>query len=67
MSMDAGTKLQTTDEDMGDLNIPSPHAQYEQPPSTPYNTEWLAPSGLPPTLGNNRRVDVFIDTITFPL
>ncbi len=39
ISMDAGTKLQTTDEDIEDLNPPSPHAQYDQPSSPPHNTD----------------------------
>ena len=30
ISMDAGTKLHTTNEDIDDLNTPSPYAQYDQ-------------------------------------
>ena len=65
--MDAGTELQSTDEDMNDLKLPFPHAQYDQPLSPPHNTEWLAPPGPPPTLRRNRRVDVSIDTKTLSM
>jgi hypothetical protein len=38
VSMDAGTNLQTTDEDIDDLNTPFPHAQHDQPSFQPRNT-----------------------------
>ena len=64
--MDAGTKHQTTDEDTSDLNTPPPHTQDDLTPSSSHDTEWLAPTGLPPTLHRNRRVNVPIDTKTLP-
>jgi len=65
--MDARTKLQTIEEDIADLNIPSPHAQYDQQSPPPHDTEWLAPSGHPHMLHKNRRVNVSIDTKTLPV
>ena len=38
ISMDSGTKLQTTDEDIDDLNISSSHTQLEQPSPPSCNT-----------------------------
>jgi len=46
--MDAGTKHQTTDEDIDDRNTLFPDAQYDQPSQPPHNTEWLAPPGHHP-------------------
>jgi hypothetical protein len=65
--MDAGTKHQTTDEDIHDLNTPTSHAQYEQPSPPPHNTVGIAPPKRPPTLRKNRKVDVSIDTKTLPM
>jgi hypothetical protein len=38
ISMDAGTTLQTTDEEIDDLNTPFPRAHYDQPSTLPHNT-----------------------------
>ena len=62
ITMDAGTKHQTTDEDLSELNTSSPHTQNDLTPSTSHGTEWLASARPPPTLHRNRRANVAIDT-----
>jgi hypothetical protein len=65
--MDAGTKHQTTDEDISDLSTPSPHTQDYPPSPTPPDTECIAPAGPPFNLHRNRQIDVSIDTKTLPM
>ena len=63
--MNAGTKHQTTDEDIADLTTPTSEEQELNTQSTPSNTEWLTePPHTAPTPQRNRRVDVSIDTKT---
>ena len=64
--MDVGTKHQTIDEDLNDLNTPSPHTKNDLTLSSTHDPEWLAPTGPPTTLHKNRRDDVCIDTKTLP-
>jgi len=67
ISMDARTKHQTTNENLSDLNTPSPRTQCDLTPSSSnYTAKWIAPAGTPPKLHKNRRVDVSIDTKTLP-
>ena len=64
--MDVGTNHQNKDADTNDLNTPPPRTQEDLTPSLSHDTEWLAPTGTPPMLHRNRRVDVSIDTKTLP-
>ena len=64
ITMDAGTKHHTTDDDISDLNTPFPLTQNGLTPSPSYDNEWLALTGPPPTLHRNHRVDLSIETKT---
>jgi hypothetical protein len=64
VSMDAGTKHQTTDEDIADLTLTSDEQDLTTQ-TPPPNTDWLSNPPLTPfTPQRNRRVDVSIDTKT---
>ena len=70
VSSDAGTKLQTLEEDLEDFTLPPSqdheyHSQQPHPP--PLTTDWLThkkPDTPPPR--RNRKVDVSIDTKALP-
>jgi ribonuclease HI len=64
VSMDAGTKHQTTDEDIADLTLTSDEQDLTTQ-TPPPNTDWLSNPPLTPfTPQRNRRIDVSIDTKT---
>jgi hypothetical protein len=65
--MDAGTKHQTTDENITELIAFTPDEQDRTTQTHPPNTDWLNnPLHTAPTPQRNRRFDVFIDTKTLP-
>jgi hypothetical protein len=66
VTMDAGTKHQTTDEDITELTAPALDEQDLATQTPPPNTNWLSDHPhTAPTPQRNRRVDVPIDTKTF--
>ncbi len=65
VTIDAGTKHQTTDENIADLTTPASEEQDLSTQTPPSNTNWLNdPPHTAPTPQRNRRVDVSIDTKT---